>query len=242
MSGGWLHLLATVTLGPLLLVQGRHVRGSIEKLPEPPGAREGRAGRGPHLRVLFVGDSSAVGVGVSTLDDALPGRVVAGLASDHETDWRLIGRTGATTRDTLARLSREAAGSFDIAVTALGVNDVTRGRSLDGWLEEQAALVTLLEERYAVRRTMLSGLPPVHRFPALPQPLRWYLGAQTRRFDRALARLAEGRRGCTHVPISDQTGDAGSDAMASDGFHPGPRIYARWAELVVEGIRRQETK
>ncbi len=239
MSGGWLHLAATVALGPLLLIQGRRVRRSIQKLPEPPGAREGRVGRGPHLRVLFVGDSSAVGVGVSTLDEALPGQVVVGLASGHDTDWRLIGRTGATTRDTLTRLSEEPAESFDIAVTALGVNDVTRRCSLDGWLEEQAALVDLLEQRYGVRRTMLSGLPPVHRFPALPQPLRWYLGAQTRRFDRSLARFAAGRPCCTHVPISEETGDTGIDAMASDGFHPGPRIYARWAELVVEAIRRE---
>jgi hypothetical protein len=33
----------------------------------------------------------------------------------------------------------------------------------------------------------LSGLPPMHRFPALPQPLRWYIGSRARDFDRALA-------------------------------------------------------
>jgi hypothetical protein len=30
----------------------------------------------------------------------------------------------------------------------------------------------------------------MHRFPALPQPLRWYVGSRARDFDRALEELA----------------------------------------------------
>ena len=33
---------------------------------------------------------------------------------------------------------------------------------------------------------IVSGLPPVGKFPALPQPLRWYLGGRAKLFDRLI--------------------------------------------------------
>ena len=60
-----------ITLGPLLLWQGRAVRARALKLPEAAGPREGREGQGaPALRLLVVGDSSAAGVGVEHLAQA----------------------------------------------------------------------------------------------------------------------------------------------------------------------------
>jgi hypothetical protein len=44
---------------------------------------------------------------------------------------------------------------------------------------------------------VLSGLPPMHRFPALPQPLRWYVGSRARDFNRVLAELAGAGRAAT---------------------------------------------
>jgi hypothetical protein len=56
--------LVTATLGPLLLLQGRHVRRVTPRLAEAVGPRDGTAGNGPPLRLLIVGDSAAAGVGV----------------------------------------------------------------------------------------------------------------------------------------------------------------------------------
>ncbi|RMD81354.1 MAG: SGNH/GDSL hydrolase family protein, partial [Candidatus Dadabacteria bacterium] len=62
--------LATITLGPLLLWQGWRVRLNVPRLPEAPGPRQGRAGKGPLLRLLIVGDSAAAGVGAAHQDEA----------------------------------------------------------------------------------------------------------------------------------------------------------------------------
>ena len=90
------HLLATIALAPVLLAQGRHVRRTIPVLPEPSGSRQGVGGSGPLLRLLIVGDSAAAGVGARTQDEALSGRLVAGMQARCEVRWKLVAFTGAT--------------------------------------------------------------------------------------------------------------------------------------------------
>ena len=72
----------------------------------------------------------------------------------------------------------------------------------------------------------------MHEFPALPQPLRWYLGERAKDFNRALMNLSESR-GAVFVPL-DFSADGGG--MATDGFHPGPSIYRQWARVAGEKI------
>ncbi|MEM8599926.1 MAG: SGNH/GDSL hydrolase family protein [Bacteroidota bacterium] len=226
--------LAKVLLGPVLLAQGKRVRRVALTLPEPPGDREGTIGSGPPLRLLVVGDSSAAGVGAETQDDALLGQTVGPLAERYTVQYRLVARTGATTAATLKKLRNTEPAAFDVALTALGVNDVTAGVALHDWLDQQQALAALLRTRFGVRHHVVSGLPPVHQFPALPQPLRWYLGSLARRFDTALRLWTDGEPGVRYVAITE--GDAVppdwaerlNELMASDGFHPGPQIYAHW--------------
>lgn len=95
-----LHQLLTLTLGPLLLLQGRRVRKTIPLLPEPPGERCGVQGRGPLLRLLLLGDSAAAGVGAGHQDAALVGNLVRELSESFGVDWVLQAQTGATTRST----------------------------------------------------------------------------------------------------------------------------------------------
>lgn len=227
------HRLATVLLGPVLVTQGRNLRRVVQKLPEPTGARMGMDGNGPRLRLLVVGDSAAAGVGVSTQTDALIGQLLANLTPTHTVQWQLIARTGATTAGTLKHLQKAPAAAFDVAVTSLGVNDVTAGQSLPIWLEQQQTLVALLRAKFQVQRIVLSGLPPVHKFPALPQPLRWYVGRQVRRFDRALVAWAQTQPDCDYVNLNLNFDPSW---MASDKFHPAPPIYQAWGSATAQPI------
>ena len=228
------HALATIALAPVLLLQGRHVRRTVALLPEPAGSRQGASGSGPLLRLLVTGDSAAAGVGAQTQDAALTGRIVAGLMNSFHVKWKLIAFTGATTADILDHLQQTPAEDFDVVVTSLGVNDVTGRRSLADWRRQQEQLVALLENKFRARHILLSGLPPMHRFPALPQPLRWYIGSRAKQFDSALAGLATNQAGCEFVKLSYAMMDP--QAMAADGFHPGPVIYGLWAAEVLRRI------
>ena len=226
--------IATLALGPVLLLQGRMVRRRIPRLSEPPGAREGASGDGPLLRLLIVGDSAAAGVGASHQDQALLGQVVGRLGETYRVAWTLRAATGATTASTLASLRDCSPTKYDVAVTSLGVNDITRGVPRTQWRRRQGALRSLLKERFGVERIIVSGLPPMSRFPALPQPLRWYLGVRARQFTRDLRDAVDLTAGCGFVDLGF-TADAA--LMASDGFHPGPGIYAIWGQRVAECVR-----
>lgn len=219
-------LVAKVVLGPLLVAQAVATRRRLPRLPEAAGAREGVVGRGPQvLRLLIGGDSSAAGVGVATQDDALAGHTVRALAErlDIAVAWRLVARSGLTTAQ-CAELLTEAAEPWgaDVAVFALGVNDVIEQVPTLRANAARERLVNQLRNRAGVQHVVFMPLPPVHRFPGLPQPLRWVMGADARRHDRALARWARTRGDVSHVPI-DLPLD--TRVMASDGFHPGEPVY-----------------
>lgn len=225
--------LAKFGLGPLLLAQGRHVRRVTPVLPEPEGAREGMAGDGPLVRLLVVGDSAAAGVGAPSQDEALLGRTVAGLARQFRVEYRLVARTGATTDSTLKHLERTGAFPVDAVVTSLGVNDVTGDVGVAEFLARQGRLRALLREKFGARYLLVSGLPPMGSFAALPQPLRWYLGERAKELDRALATSLPDGQGAHHLPLFRRMDRS---LLADDGFHPGPAAHAQWGAAAAERI------
>jgi lysophospholipase L1-like esterase len=219
-------LAAKLVLSPLLVAQALATRRRLPRLPEAEGAREGVAGDGPvALRLLIGGDSSAAGVGVATQDQALAGHTVRALAErvGGAVAWRLVARSGLTTAQ-CADLLIEAAPPWraDVAVFALGVNDVIDLVPPRRALAARERLVAHLRGRCGVRHVVFMPLPPVHRFPGLPQPLRWVMGADARRHDAALARWAQQRDDVSHIPIDLPLAP---NVMASDGFHPGEPVY-----------------
>jgi len=223
-----------LALLPVLAAQGWRVRKTARILPEPEGAREGVVGQGSLLRLLILGDSSAAGVGVSHQRDAISGRLTQAVSQTHRVAWRLNAVSGATTAATLARLTQEETGPFDMAVLALGVNDITKGASLRRWLGQQRVLCERLQRDFGCGHVFVSGLPPIGSFPLLPDPLRWVLAEQGRRWDRALISMLEGMAGCHHVKAADSLEP---HQMAEDGFHPGGEVYEMWVDAILKQMR-----
>lgn len=211
------------------------MRRKAQLLAEPTGARAGRAGSGRALRLLIAGDSAAAGVGVDRQDLALSGQLVSRLAQAFTVDWQLEATTGRTTRDTLARLEN-LPGPFDVVVTSLGVNDTTRATSARQFAARQAALMELLTEQLAARLVVVTSVPDMALFPALPQPLSWVLGQQSQRLDRSMAAILTRYPQAVHhrpqIPLDP--------AMAArDGYHPSALAYAHWAEGLARVIAAQ---
>lgn len=224
---------ATVMLAPLLLVQAWQLRKRALRLPEAAGPRHGITGSGPPLRLLIIGDSSAAGVGAATQACALAGQLALALGTAREVHWHLIAATGATTTDTLARISAGPLPPADAVLLVLGVNDVTRGGPRRIWRRTHAKLRALLRARSGARALYITAIPPLGAFPLLPDPLRWLLGRRATRFDATLRADTQAEGGTTYIPFPDALDPAD---MAQDGFHPGPRIYAAWAHEIARRI------
>ena len=228
--------LLRLFLGPVLLWQGARVRRDILRMPEPAGPRGGTLGTGAPLSVLLLGDSSIAGVGAEVQDHALSGRLAHHLSPTYCINWQVVGRTGWTTQDAMQALTAEQPRPVDVAVLSLGVNDVTTETGISTWLETYSQLVVRLRNDWKVRVFVLSGLPMMGAFPALPQPLRWYLGLQADAHQKALFDRFNDTSGTICVPLNF---DLDVSAMAEDGFHPGPLVYDVWAEDIANIIRER---
>ena len=228
-------LTAKLLLTPLLVAQALHTRARLPRLPEPEGARQGAVGRGPVLSVLIAGDSSAVGVGVVHQRDALAAQFAAALAArcGARVQWRLAARSGLTSAQTLQLLQRETLPPIDLALVVSGVNDVVDQVPSHRAVAAREALANWLRNGLGALHVVFAPLPPVHRFPLLPQPLRRVMGDDARRHDDALAAWAAARAGVSHLAIAFDLSPA---AMASDGFHPGAPVYRVCGETIAAHI------
>jgi len=227
-------LTLKLVLSPLLVAQAFRTRARLPRLPEAAGERHGVVGRGPALRLLIAGDSSAAGVGVGSQREALARPLAERMARacSARVEWRLVARSGLTTAQTLHLLQREAPFA-DLAVIVTGVNDVVDQVPSHHAVSSRDALANWLRNAAGVQHVVFAPLPPVHRFPGLPQPLRWVAGADARRHNAALARWAASRGDVSCVEM-DMPLDRG--AMASDGFHPGAPAYRFCADAIAAHV------
>lgn len=218
---------------PLLLAQGLWVRHRALRLPEPAGPRHGHCGSGPPLRLLIAGDSSAAGVGVAHQDQALAGRLAAHLAPHLQLDWQLCARNGETAASLPRLLAELPVQNRDVALIVLGVNDAKGGVSRAAWRRNYAALLDNVQARFGALRIIVMAVPPLGRFPLLPQPLRNALGLRAAALDETLRQLVTERTDVTYLPHTQPPDPA---LLARDGFHPGAVLYDAWAEQIARTI------
>lgn len=204
-----------VLLAPFVLAQAARLRRE-PLLAAPEGERVGGTGG---LRLVVVGDSTAVGTGAGSLDDALPGQLGRLLGAR----WRVVGRNGAAADDVLRDHIDEAAGGpADVAVLLVGWNDAMKLRSGRTFARDLGALIDRLVAASPTGRVVVVAPPVFGDFAVLPQPLRRALGAHAAGLTRVGARVAA-ERGVGFAPGFD------GQSVASDGFHPDRGGYATLA-------------
>jgi lysophospholipase L1-like esterase len=231
-------LTAKLLLSPLLVAQVLFARARTPRLPEAAGARKGEVGRGPRLRLLLLGDSSAAGVGVAAQSQALAGYLPTALARQAgvRVQWRLVAQSGLTSAQCLAQLASCAPFEADVAVVVLGVNDVVDQVPSRSAVAARESIANRLRNAHGVAHVVFAPLPPVQHFPALPQPLRWVAGRDAKRHDDAVAAWARTRSDVSHVAIDLPLN---REVMADDGFHPGEPVYRICGTALAEHIATQ---
>lgn len=221
---------AAFSLLPVMVLQGRRVRRQTPMLPEAGGPTEGKTdGCGAPLRLLVLGESTAAGCGVSTHADALAGQLAANLTTrlGRPVVWRVVGRNGVTAKMTRqSLLPLVPLEPVDLAVIVLGVNDTKNLTPSRRWSVDLQQLFFDLRVRVGAARLLVSGVPPMGVFPALPAPLRQFLGLRAALMDAALRRaVSETEHAAYGGPLTGLT----PAMFCIDRFHPDASGYARWA-------------
>lgn len=232
----WLPELVALPLLPLLLAQGRRARRLTPRMPEAAGPNEGIAGDtldGDMLSLLAVGESPVAGVGVATYAEAVTAQLAQTLSTQllRPVRWRARGINGITVREALQRVVPHIPMSpVDLVLVAFGVNDTTAFRRTSTWRRDLMELLQVIDSRCAPRLIILSGVPPLAHFPALPEPLRWVMGMKARALDGVARELASAMPRVVHVPLMLDPQDHGM--MAADGYHPSASGCAAWAQTL----------
>ncbi|MAD15845.1 MAG: G-D-S-L lipolytic protein [Alteromonadaceae bacterium] len=235
-----LYHLASVFLALLFIIQGKYVRRVTPKLPEPAGRREGTYGSGPPLSLLIIGDSAAAGVGVELQRYALVGSMLNTLGPNYQVAWKLMAKTGDTSAELLEKIQHvESTQAFETVVISIGVNDVTGLTSSRKWSSNLAFISQALQDKFGAKRVLFSSLPPMHLFPALPQPLRWWLGVRAKHLNDLAEQFCQTNPQCHFVSAPFPTDRR---FIADDGFHPGALAYQLWGEYLARVLQEQLIK
>lgn len=205
-------------------------------MPEADGARQGMIGSGTKLGVFIVGDSAAAGVGVATQQDALSGQLIAKLGAEFHVSWKLNATTGHTAKDVLESLKNTPSELFEVAVLSVGVNDVSGRTGSKQWIAQLLEMIQLLKSKFGVQHIILTGLPPMHLFQVLPQPLRWYVGFRAKQLNEMLRALVDRDAQCELI---EPDFPFESHFLATDGFHPAAPAYSLWGQLAAVAIKRR---
>ncbi len=221
--------LPAYLLAPIALVQGRRLQRSTPRL-KPATPRSGGSHAPGALRLLVLGDSTAVGTGVEQMADAVAGQLARRLP--ESVAWRAVGENGVTAAQVHERRLAEAViDPADVAVVLVGWNDALQLRSAAEFRENLGAVLDALRTRNPDVRLVVVGPPAFSDFASLPQPLRFALGSHARGLARVSARLAA-EHGAIPVPGFDGVN------VSSDRFHPDATGYALIADAIAAELGR----
>ena len=170
------------------------------------------------------------------------GSLLCELQHDFDLYYQLEAKTGDTTLQVLERTQALDNKSFDIVVTSVGVNDVTKLISPQKWIQQQQRFYAEIERKFTPKMLLVTGVPPMNLFPALPNPLGWLFGQYSGAMNKELAKFIENKQLLQNkVNYQLMQFDLAhfktlNLRMAEDGFHPSKEIYQVWASEITTKI------
>lgn len=194
------------------------VRGSVPYQRAVPGETE---------RVLFIGDSTGVGVGATLPEDSLAGR----MAQDYP-NWTIenLSVSGRKTAELIPVLTGLGGGHYDRLIIQIGGNDITYFTDEKQLSQDITSVLT--EARKLSSQVILLTAGNVGNAPLLPRPLAFLWERRTLSVREIFMTAAE-TAGVVYV---DLYREKPSDPFylepyryhAIDLFHPSSEGYGLW--------------
>ena len=248
MRAGALGLSSAVVLvlvgGAVLAVEIRLAR-TQRRLPESAplalnamidGGQPGAAPAGGPLRMLWLGDSTAAGVGASGPDGALPRQVASRLG--RPVQLTVLAISGAQVEDVIEKqLPKVTALDPDVVFLSIGANDVVHFTSKDSFTSRYRRLL----DQLGTTPVIALGVPDMGAAPRFAQPLRAIAGWRGRALDGRIRGEVAGRDAVKYVDIAGRTGPVmrrdPDRYFALDRYHPNEAGYGLWADAVLDVAR-----
>jgi lysophospholipase L1-like esterase len=241
--------LVASTMGGVALLAGEAIAAHGRRYAKPTMGLQLRTSMGPSsaptLRLVLLGDSAAIGVGVEWLADTVGGQLARMLAEGTAESvarhvlLSSVGVAGSRSTDLATQVARALLGDRpDVAVVLIGSNDATGLRSPEDAATHLGSAVRRLRE--AGVQVVVGTCPDLGAVRSIAVPLRQVTGWLGRRVAKAQARAVV-EAGGTVVDLGDETGavfraDAGT--LCYDGFHPSADGYRVWAHALFPAVEQ----
>ncbi len=170
---------------------------------DTPLVHDGPIGTGPGapLRMVWLGDSTAAGVGATSPERAIPRRVAAGL--DRPVELTSLAVSGDRVGDVVAdQVDDLAALDPDVVLVSIGANDVVHLTSRADFRSGYEQLVAAVPEGALL---VLLGVPDMGAPTRFLQPLRAVVALRGRQLDGVSADVARDHD-AVYVDIAGETG------------------------------------
>jgi acyl-CoA thioesterase-1 len=190
---------------------------------------------------VALGDSTVEGQGASRADANYVSRLHARLRAVYPGARMMnLGYGGATSTDVLAAQVRRAVDAVPNLVTlSVGPNDITRGVAVERFERRVDEILGALE-RETTAVVVVNLLPDLTLTPRFrSSDRRTAIARQVELFNEVLQRQAR-RHGAEVVDLYTASRNElpeHPEFVGADGYHPSDVGYARWAELMWEGVR-----
>lgn len=193
----------------------------------------------PPLRLVLLGDSAALGVGVDGVRDTVGGQLAELLARDGDRRVELssVAVSGSRSPDLATQVARALVNQRpDIAVILVGANDAVGLRHPGQAAGHLAAAVRRL--RSAGVAVVVGTCPDLGAVRSVAPPLRQVVGWLGRRIGQAQVRAVT-EAGGVAVDLAAETGPvfrADPGTLCHDGYHPSADGYRVWAHALYPAV------
>ncbi len=185
--------------------------------------------------LLVLGDSTAYGVGASSPEFSVPGRLSAELNLSVENN----SRSGALTREMVEQLSRSTQKRYDMVLLQVGANDVIFQKSLTK--AEVSLREALVLAREKSDRVVLLTAGDIGSAEVFFWPLSTLMTYRTELLRTKFMRVSE-ELGVVYVDIYAYPDAFASDPKkyyAADGLHLSDSGYDFWFGIVLEYVQKK---
>ena len=215
---------------PLLWFQGMRLKWEVRRMPTPEDRPYGICtGKDKEFIMLGLGESPMAGVGIPKHSLTLTGLTAVRLNEllGCHVKWKILAENGLTLKNLNKLIGDQSDENADLVLVSIGGNDVFQLTPSWVWINNIHTCVKLLFLNGKKPLILFSPVPPVGRFPAIPNPLRIAFG-----FWEFLlqASLAQAINSMDNAHLLDERFPDGKEYYLEDGIHPSPLAYDPWSE------------
>ncbi|MDR7363837.1 SGNH/GDSL hydrolase family protein [Nocardioides marmoribigeumensis] len=226
----------------LLVAEAKLARrqiGNAEDDPPAPSGWYGHGRPGPAIKIALLGDSSAAGYGVETVEETPGAYLASGVAeaADRRVYLSSVAKVGAQSKDLAGQIDRVLPMEPHVAIIFIGGNDVTHAVPVKTSQRLLRAAVTRLKSHGV--KVVVGTCPDLGAIEPLQPPLRQIARVWSRQLAQAQATVvvqADARAVALGSILGEEFTSLSHLLFGPDRFHPSAAGYARMSAAVLPTV------